>query len=622
MASDSGDGLYRSIVDGLPQIIWTCDAAGRLDWVNDRWTEVTGLSLEASLEKRALDAIHPDDRDTLQTTWMSAFATSAPCEVEYRIRTRAGTYRWHLARIAPIFDERRDVVRWVAAALDVDERHRTTVALSSSEQRFEAAFHENPQVMGIARVRDGVFLRINKAYVEMSGYSPEEVLGKDAVALGVMTREEQLAAAVVRRDPPAEVEIPYRTKDGRKLLLALRTTLVDFGGERCVLGVARDITEQRATEAALRESEARAREADQRKDEFLALLSHELRNPLAPIITAAELLEIRGDANTATERSIILRQARHALRLVDDLLDVSRVARGKITLDTVPHDISTAIANAVEATALLFEDKHHRLTVDVSPNLVVDGDEMRLTQVVSNLLTNAARYTPSNGEVSISATRDNNEVVIVVRDNGAGIAPELLPAIFDMFVQGERGIDRAAGGLGLGLALVRAITELHGGTVAAASAGPGRGSEFTVRLPVGSMHPVSSLISPKAGVNPHAERILVVDDNRDGALMVARMLEYAGHDVRVAFDPPAALNIIADFQPQIALLDIGLPVMDGYTLGRELCARMSNPPVLIALTGYGQEQDRHRSREAGFAHHLVKPIYFSSLVDLLAKLEH
>jgi PAS domain S-box-containing protein len=613
--------LSRSIVNELPQIVWTCDAAGRLDWVNERYTEVTGLSLEESLDRRGLQIVHPEDRTALWERWSAALAAAVPCELEYRIRTRAGTYRWHLARIAPIFEAGR-VVRWVAAAFDVEERRQAASALRSSEQRFEAAFHENPQPMGIARASDGVFLMINKAYVEMSGFSPEEVLGKDAVALGVMTREEQLAAAVVRTDARAEVEIPYRTKDGRKITLALTTTLVDFGGERCVLGVARDITEQRATEAALRESEARAREADQRKDEFLALLSHELRNPLAPIITAAELLEIRGDEATATERSIILRQARHALRLVDDLLDVSRVARGKITLDKVPHDISRVIANAVEATAALFEDKHHRLTVEVEPNLVVDADEMRLTQVVSNLLTNAARYTPSNGEITISATRDNTEVVIVVRDNGAGIAAELLPDIFGMFVQGERGIDRAAGGLGLGLALVRAITELHGGTVAAASAGPGRGSAFTVRLPVGSMHPVASLISPKTGVNPHAERILVVDDNRDGAMMVARMLEYAGHDVRVAFDPPAALNIVAEFQPHIALLDIGLPVMDGYTLGRELSARLPNPPVLIALTGYGQEQDRNRSRAAGFAHHLVKPIYFSSLVDLLAKLEH
>jgi len=365
------------------------------------------------------------------------------------------------------------------------------------------------------------------------------------------------------------------------------------------------------------------READRRKDEFLALLSHELRNPLAPIVTAAELMQMRGDVAMPGERELILRQAQHLVRLVDDLLDVSRVARGKVTLAKVPLELGGVVAKAVEATAPLLEQHRHALRLSVSSRgLLVEADEVRLTQVVSNLLTNAARYTPSGGRIEVIAAREGADVVLRVRDNGIGIDPILMPSMFEMFVQGRRGPDRSQGGLGLGLSLVRQLTALHGGTVSGHSEGAGRGSEFTVRLP--AMAPTVTVVSAGRAAGPvlvagRRKRVLVVDDNRDAADLIGLFLENAGHEVRVAHDPLQALASADAFRPQVAIVDIGLPVMDGYALGRELRARLGDAtPTLIALTGYGQPQDQLRSEEAGFSRHLVKPVSAETLMKVLA----
>jgi CheY-like chemotaxis protein len=283
------------------------------------------------------------------------------------------------------------------------------------------------------------------------------------------------------------------------------------------------------------------------------------------------------------------------------------------------------VGKAVEATAPLLEDREHQLTLCVpTEGLRIEGDEVRLTQVVSNLLTNAARYTPAGGHIDVTAAREGAEVVLRVKDSGVGIDPALVPELFEMFVQGARGPDRAEGGLGLGLSLVRMLTALHGGTVSAHSDGPGRGSEFTVRLP--STAQPAQPARPTANPGPlrsrgNSRRILIVDDNTDAAEMIAEFLAEAGHETRVANDPPEALSVADAFRPQIAILDIGLPVMDGYALGAELRARLgAATPVLIALTGYGQIQDRRRSEEAGFARHLVKPVDGGTLVTLVDSL--
>jgi signal transduction histidine kinase/CheY-like chemotaxis protein len=365
-------------------------------------------------------------------------------------------------------------------------------------------------------------------------------------------------------------------------------------------------------------------EADRRKDEFLAMLGHELRNPLAPIMTALQLMELRGDGTAERERGIIKRQARHLTALVDDLLDISRVTRGKITLKKECLEVTEVVAKAIESASPLLEQRRHDLHVSIPRHLYVDGDPMRVGQVIGNLLTNAAKYTEMGGHIGLHARREGEEVVIEVSDDGIGIPPEVLPTLFDPFAQGPRSMDRGEGGLGLGLALVKTLTQLHGGSVSAHSEGPGAGSTFVVRLPAhrgagtlatGSERPVSTVHAPHGATGL---RILVVDDNVDAASMLAEVLEEMGHEVEVAYDGPQALEIAQRFRPTTALLDIGLPVMDGYELAGRLQTLLDPPPRLAAVTGYGQESDRERARQAGFDAHFVKPVNLSALVDYVA----
>ncbi|HET9959898.1 MAG TPA: ATP-binding protein [Polyangiaceae bacterium] len=352
------------------------------------------------------------------------------------------------------------------------------------------------------------------------------------------------------------------------------------------------------------------------KEEFLAMLGHELRNPLSPILTALQLMRLQGPEVSDRARTVIERQVNHLTRLVDDLLDVARIARGKVELKQERLEISVAVAKAIELASPLLEQRKHALSVSV-PNrgLCVNGDVARLSQVISNLLTNAAKYTSPGGQITISAEAVADQVEIAVSDTGMGIAPEVLPHIFEAFVQERQAIDRSQGGLGIGLTIVRNIVEQHGGSVSAGSQGPGRGSRFLVRLPRLTAPLSEAAEAPpksepaKMALCGHALRILVVDDNEDGAEMLALALSRRGYETRVAHDAPTALRAAAEFAPDVAFLDIGLPVMDGY----ELAAHLRLLPGLtglrlIAVTGYGQESDRRKTREAGFQQHLVKPV--------------
>ena len=380
--------------------------------------------------------------------------------------------------------------------------------------------------------------------------------------------------------------------------------------------------------AAERERAARdeAERANRAKDEFLAMLGHELRNPLAPIVTALSLLKLRGLAGTP-ENEVIERQLGHLVRLVDDLLDVSRITRGLVRLERRPVELAAVIAKAVEMASPLLERQRHRFSVSVASNgMMLDADEGRLAQVMSNLLTNAARYTPAGGDISLTAVNTDGVVEIRVKDSGMGIDPEILPKIFDLFFQGKRSSDRADGGLGLGLALARNLVAMHGGTIEARSAGRGRGSEFVVRLPAAPAErrtepaPVAPARVERTGA---PRRVLVVDDNKDAAELLAEFLRTEGHDVAIAGDGAEALQIFDGYVPDCAVLDIGLPVMDGFALARAVRAHPGGGRTrLIAVTGYGQSDDRVRSRDSGFDAHLVKPVDLAELVAELAKGPH
>jgi signal transduction histidine kinase/CheY-like chemotaxis protein len=374
--------------------------------------------------------------------------------------------------------------------------------------------------------------------------------------------------------------------------------------------------------ARLYEEEKAARErlaqSERRKDEFLAMLGHELRNPLAPILTAVEVMRLSGDPSHERERAVVERQARHLVRLVDDLLDLSRITHGNLQLHRSAAEVAAVINRACEIAGPLVQQRRHALAVDVEaglPRLEIDLD--RMAQVISNLVCNAAKYTPPGGRIEVSARRCDGAVEIAVTDNGLGIRPDLLPHIFDLFVQGSQTIDRAEGGLGIGLTLARKVTELHGGTIHAASGGHGKGSTFRVRLPADVARARPSRSSRAPTETQRSVRILVVDDNHDSAEMVADALQHLGHTVSVAHDGPGALTEAAAFRPEVVLLDLGLPTMDGFEVARRL--RADGVRVhLVAMTGYGQASDREATREAGFDAHLVKPVDLATLERAIA----
>jgi CheY-like chemotaxis protein len=428
------------------------------------------------------------------------------------------------------------------------------------------------------------------------------------------------------------VVLPLRARG--RILGALTLALAD--PRRAAVGHDMVLARDFAGRAAIDLDNARLyyemQEADRRKSEFLSMLAHELRNPLAPIRNGVHILQAPGttDGQVREVRAMLDRQVQHLVRLVDDLLDISRITGGKIRLQTGPVDLAAVVARAVETSRPLIDARRHRLSVSSWPeSLRVNGDAVRLAQVVGNLLNNAAKYTEEGGQIWLSAGREGDDAVVRVRDTGVGIPAELLSSIFDLFTQADRSLDRSQGGLGIGLTLVRRLVEMHEGMVEARSAGPGTGSEFVVRLPLlkdegGTTNDesgeVSSRVHPSSLIPHPSRRVLVVDDNGDAAESLALLLGVAGHQARVCHDGPSCLQVAAEFRPDAVLLDIGLPDMDGYEVARRLRAHPATErALLVALTGYGQIEDLRRAREAGFNHHFVKPADLDALTALLAE---
>ena len=467
----------------------------------------------------------------------------------------------------------------------------------------------------------GVIITWNAGAERIKGYRADEILGehfsrfymRDAVARGWPQYELRVATAEGR----FEDEGWRLRKDGSRFWAnVVITALYDERGElRGFAKVTRDLTDRRRTEELER--------SERRMQEFLAMLAHELRNPLAPIRTAVQTMRMPG-VNAVTlgrAREVIERQVQHLSRLVDDLLDVSRLTRGKITLQKEDLEVTRLVAGAVEASRPLIEARGHELAVDLPAEpLWVHGDPTRLSQVLLNLLDNAAKYTPPGGRIGLSVRGEQGAAVIRVRDTGIGITADLLPRIFDPFTQGDRSLDRAEGGLGIGLTLVHRLLEMHDGSVDALSAGPGLGSEFIIRLPL-TPPPARTHAGEEGEARPQpagSRRVLVVDDNRDALETLILLLELWGYEVHGAPDGETALALAREHRPAAVLLDIGLPRMSGY----EVAQRLREIPgladvLLIAVTGYGQEDERRRSRQAGFDVHLVKPVDAEELHRLI-----
>jgi len=521
----------------------------------------------------------------------------------------------------------------VSAIRDITDRTRAEEASRESEHRFRIMADGLPLVIWVHDAR-GQLQFVNQPYCEFFGVTPEQVAGPNWQPL---VHPDDVAAyasafsACVRDRRPFHAEVRARRFDGEWRWLESRAQpRFSASGEFLgMVGSSPDITERNHAEAKLRQIAAELSESDRRKSEFLAMLAHELRNPLAPIRNMLQVLKLKGDDQNAVSSAsqVIERQVGQMVRLVDDLLDVSRVSRGKIELRKERIGLASIIRQAEEAASPHCQSMNHELTVTLPSRPVeVDGDPVRLIQVVTNLLTNASKFTDAGGRIWLSVEGVGEQAVIRVRDNGIGINADNLPRLFQIFMQADTSLDRPAAGLGLGLALVKNLVEMHSGTVEVHSEGIGRGSEFVVRLPLlpdapiaETPEPVSTAATENAAKPSSAKRILVVDDNRDSADSMAMILQIDGYATHTAYDGLQALEVAASFRPDVVLLDIGLPGLNGYEACRRIREQASGRPLqLVALTGWGQDEDRKKTAEAGFDVHLVKPVDYDQLLKLLA----
>jgi PAS domain S-box-containing protein len=513
-----------------------------------------------------------------------------------------------------------------------DEHVRRVEAEQAEQQRLAEEVRQQWDLLfqnagwGIALVNpaDDTLRAVNPAFARMHGYGPDDLVGRPLADVAAPDARAALAENLraADRDGHHVYELTHRRRDGTRFpALTQVTALADRAGAVLFRALdVQDISERKQLEESLRTQAAALREADRRKNEFLAVLAHELRNPLAPILHSVEVLRLLGpgDDNVAHARDIVERQVRQMVRLVDDLLDVTRIAQGKVELRLSTFDLAAAAAEAVQTTAPLFEAQRHRLAVHLPDAPArLEADQARVVQILVNLLTNAAKYTDPGGRVELTGGREADEVVLRVRDTGVGIEPEMLGRVFDLFAQADDVRARARGGLGIGLTLVRQLAEMHGGTVSAHSEGPGRGSEFVVRLPAAAGARPEAPAAPAPAAPTAARRVLVVEDDPDTRSTLGTMLRLLGHRVESAGDGAAALEGARALRPEVVLINLSPPDMDGFELARRLRAEWGAGLVLVALTARALEEDRRRTLEAGFDAHLIKPVELAELTRLL-----
>ena len=581
---------------------------------------VSGGSLAAISE-----SIHPDDQSRVRQLIDQVIQDGSGYEADYRVKQPDGSWRWVTARGQVERDAAGQATRFPGVVIDVTDWKRTEENLSrvteESERRkrlYEAILSSTPDLAYVFDLEHR-FTYANEALLGMWGKTWDEAIGKTCLELGyepwhAAMHDREIEQVKASRMPIRGV-VPFNGTFGRRMYEYIFVPVIGTNGEvEAVAGTTRDVTERNESEEALRD-------ADRKKDDFLALLAHELRNPLAPIRNGLQVMRLaEGQPDViAKARDMMDRQLSHMIRLIDDLLDVSRITRNKMELRRDRVSLADIVSNGVEASAPTVHEFEHELSVEVTEEpVVLDADLTRLAQVLSNLLTNSAKYTPRGGKIWLTAHHTDEEAIIQVRDTGIGIPSEALPTIFDMFSQVDRSAQRSKGGLGIGLALVKGFVEMHGGSVSAESE-DGKGSTFTIRLP--KVGPASQEAEPVASDETAARvrrRILVVDDNQDGAQSMAMMLRIMGDDVSVAHDGVEAVAAAERLLPDVILMDIGLPRMNGLDATRRIRdASWGKGIKIFALTGWGQESDREHSRLAGCDGHLVKPVNLADLEKLL-----
>jgi PAS domain S-box-containing protein len=615
----------RTTLASIGDAVISTDAEGRVTFMNAAAEQLTGWPQAEAGGRPLREVFSIVDELTHRPVDDPAFRaldekTVAGLANHTLLIARDGTERPIDESTAPMRDESGVALGAVLVFRDVTERRN-----ADQSRVLLAAIVEASADAIVSKTLDGIIQSWNKGAERLFGYTAAEAVGQPITLIIPPERhdDERVILERLRRGERIEhFETIRVTKDGRRVDISLSVSpLLDDAGH--VVGaskVARDITEKKRAEAALRE-------ADRRKDEFLALLAHELRNPLAPLRNGLQVLRLAGrDADTVAQvREMMDRQLEHMVRLIDDLLDIARISQNKIELRRTHVPIAAVIDSAVETARPSIEAEGHELSISLPDEpLFVDADLTRLGQVFSNLLTNSAKYTPPRGRIWVTAERAGKDLVVTVRDTGIGIPAHALPRIFDMFAQVDRSIERSTGGLGIGLALVKGLVEMHGGTVTAVSDGPGMGSTFTVRLP--ALGAVAKPASARSRSLMHSaatsgRRILVVDDNRDSAISLAKVLKLLGNDVHTAHDGIQAFESASALRPEVILMDVGMPGQNGYAATRQIRQQpWGRRTIIIALTGWGQEGDRIQSREAGCDGHLVEPVNLPDLEKMLAEL--
>jgi len=546
------------------------------------------------------------------------------CDVEHDFPAIGKKIMLLNARRFESVDSQPDLI--LLAIEDITERKQAEVAVQTSEVRYRRLFQTAKDGILILDADTLTIIDANPFMTELLGYAHDEFLGKELWEIGLFGDERASQAAYQELQEKGYIRydhLPLETKSGKRAEVEFVSNIYQVDHRSVAQCNIRDISERRLLEKQITEQAEALADLHRRKDEFLAMLSHELRNPLAPISNAVHLLRLQKGENSIQQqaRDIIERQVGQLSHLIDDLLEISRINTGRVQLRQERVAVSGIVECAVESVRPLIDRHKHELTVSLSPQPIwLYADAARLEQVVVNLLNNAAKYTDEGGHIWLTVQQEDDACVLRVRDTGIGITPELMPRIFDLFTQAARSLARSQGGLGIGLCLVHQLVTMHGGTVEAYSA-LGQGSEFVVRLPM-VVSPASQPPSPpKETAEPTGPslRVLVVDDNVDAAQSLAMLLKDSGHQVRMAHTGPTALEAALDYRPNVVLLDIGLPEMDGY----EVAKRIREQPflkniVLVAMTGYGQDTDRQRSQEVGFNAHLVKPADFGKVQQILA----